>query len=119
MVNVLEHLGRRLDEVTLDGGAGEGGEGGERAEVVHDVAKLVEEGGHLGREGGGAGEEREREGRRERGRGCGAWGRPVVTRALGEVEMNAVKESYSLQPSVSVSQDAKPILIDTATSMYV
>ena len=72
-----------------------------------------------GREGGGAGEEREREGRRERGRGCGAWGRPVVTRALGEVEMNAVKESYSLQPSVSVSQDAKPILIDTATSMYV
>ena len=84
MVNVLEHLGGRLDEVTLDGGAGEGGEGGERAEVVHDVAELVEEGGHLGREGGG---EREESGRGEgRGRGGrGAWGGPVIIRALGEV----------------------------------
>lgn len=74
MVNVLEHLGRRLDEVTLDGGAGEGGEGGERAEVVHDVAKLVEEGGHLGREGG-----------RGSGRRAGAGG------AKGEGEGGAVR----------------------------
>ena len=32
--------------------------------------------------------------------------------------MNAFKESYSLQLSVSASQDAKPVLIDTVASMY-
>jgi hypothetical protein len=38
---VLEHLGRRLDEVPLGGGAGEPGERGLAAKVVHAVAKLT------------------------------------------------------------------------------
>ena len=42
-----KHLGRALDEIALNGGAREDGKVHLRADAVHDVAKLVEEGLHL------------------------------------------------------------------------
>lgn len=44
---VFEHLARKLDGVPLDRGSGEASEVGTRADVVHAVAKLVEEGNNI------------------------------------------------------------------------